>query len=93
MDDEKVFKKNPDFVTREIDKETVLVPVIRTSEDINCIYTLNKAGSEVWRLIDGKSSLEDINKKILERFDATPEEVGKEMKSFLKDLEEINGIK
>ncbi|MBL7069049.1 MAG: PqqD family protein [Candidatus Omnitrophica bacterium] len=93
MDNKKVFKRNPDFVMREIDKETILVPVIKTSEDINCIYTLNKVGSEVWRLIDGKNSLENIKRKVLENFDTTPKEVEKEMKGFLKDLEEIKAIK
>jgi len=93
MDSKKVFKKNPDFVTRQIDKETILVPVINTSEDINCIYTLNKVGSELWRLIDGKNSLGDIKKRILENFDATPKEAESQMKGFLKDLQEIRAIK
>ncbi|MFH1504488.1 MAG: PqqD family protein [Candidatus Omnitrophota bacterium] len=88
-----VLRKNPDMVTRVIDDETILMPIYKTSDEINCIYTLNKVASEVWKLIDGKKSLAAIKKIVLEKFDTTEEEAEKEMKKFLKDLKEIKAIK
>jgi len=93
MEKTKVLRKNPDMVTRVIDDETILLPVYKTSDEINCIYTLEKAASYVWDLIDGKRSLAAIKKRILEKFDATQEEVDKQMQKVLKDLKEINAIK
>ena len=87
-----VLKKNKDMAVRVIDDETILLPVYKTSDEINCIYTLNKVASRVWELIDGRRSLGQIKKQVLAEFDATPQEVDKEMASFLKDLEEIKAI-
>jgi len=87
-----VLRKNKEMVTRIIDGETILMPIYKSSEEINCIYTLNKAGSEFWNLIDGKRTLGAVKKQILEKFDATPKDADKEMGSLLKDLKEIKAI-
>jgi len=88
-----VLRKNPDIVSRVIEDETILVPIYKSSDDINCIYTLNRVASTIWEMIDGKRSLSDIKKEILKKFDTTPPEVDKEMQKFLEDLKEIRAIK
>jgi len=92
MQETKVLRKNKDMVTRVIDDETILLPIYKTSEEINCIYTLNKVASRVWELVDGKRTLLEIKKKVLKEFDTTPEEVDKEIQKFLKDLKEIKAL-
>ncbi len=88
-----VLRKNKDMVTRVIEDETILMPIYKTSDEINCIYTLNKAGSRVWELIDGKRTLTELKDKVLKEFDATPEEIDREMEKLLKDLKEIKAVK
>ena len=92
MNDSAVLKKNPDFVTRIIEDETILIPIFKTSKEANYIYTLNKVAHEIWNLIDGKKSLAEIKKKVLKKFDTTSQEVDNEMKKFLKDLKGIKAI-
>ena len=75
MDEKMVLKKNSNMVTRVIENETILLPVYKTSEEINCIYTLDKTGSFVWKLIDGKKPYSAIKKRSEER------RVGKECRS------------
>ena len=87
-----VLRKNPDMVTRVIDDETILMPIYKTSDEINCIYTLNKVASEVWGLIDGKRTLSEIRAKVLSKFDTTEKEADEEMAKFLKDLKEIKAV-
>lgn len=87
-----VFKKNPDIVTRKIDKETILVPIYKTSKEMNCIYTLNPAASKVWELIDGKKSLNDIKDVISGKFDSSDVEIDKEMSRLIKDLKDIKAL-
>lgn len=87
-----VLRKNKDMVARVIDDETILLPIYRTSKEINCIYTLNKVASRVWGMIDGKRALAEIKTKLLKEFDTTPKEVDKEMASLLKDLKEIKAV-
>lgn len=92
MKDTAVLKKNPDMVTRQIDKETILVPVLKASDDINCIYTLNKAASLVWDMIDGKKTVSQIKKAVLRKFDTTTKDAEKKLEELIKDLKEINAI-
>lgn len=92
MKEDMVLCKNPDMVSRVIADETILMPIYKSSDEINCIYSLNKVASGVWDLIDGKRTLEEIKKEVLKKFDTTEEEVDKEMKKFLKDLKEIVAI-
>ena len=92
MPDTVVLRKNPDMVTRVIDDETILVPVYKTSDEINCIYTFNKVASRVWELIDGKKTVGEIKGQVLKEFDTTPEDTDKEMRKLLKDFEEIKAI-
>ncbi len=92
MKDTIVLRKNKDMVTRVIDDEAILLPIYKTSEEINCIYTLNKIGTQVWELIDGKKTLSEIKKIILKKFDTTLKEVDKKISKFLKDLKDIKAV-
>ncbi len=93
MKETAILRKNKEIVTRVIEDETILLPIYKTSDEINCIYTLNKVASRVWELIDGKRTLTEIKDKLLKEFDTAPEEVDKEMEKFLKDLKEIKAVK
>jgi len=93
MKDTAVLKKNPDIVSRTIEDETILMPIYKTSDEINCIYTLNDVAARIWELIDGKKNLSKIKKILSEEFDATEKELNKELDKFLKDLKEIKAIK
>ncbi|MCJ7563285.1 MAG: PqqD family protein, partial [Candidatus Aminicenantes bacterium] len=84
MRDGKIFKKNSKIVVRKIEDETILMPLYSTSEEIDCIYTLNDAAARIWELVDGKRTLGKIKKIFLDEFDVTEEELA----DFLKDLEE-----
>ncbi len=92
MPETKVLRKNQDMVSRVIDDETILLPIYKTSKEMDCIYTLNKVASQVWELIDGKRTLGEIKKQVLKKFDTNPKEVDKEMQKFLKDLKKIKAI-
>jgi len=68
------------------------MPLYRTSDEINCIYTLNDVAARIWELIDGKKSLMQIKKKLLEEFDSSAQEMDKELNKFLEDLKKIKAI-
>jgi hypothetical protein len=92
MEDNLIFKKNPDVISRIIEDETILLPLYRTSDEIDCIYSLNTSASRAWELINGKQTLGKIKKVLLKEFDATPAEMDKELHQLLIDLSEIKAI-
>jgi hypothetical protein len=93
MEESVVLKKNPDIVSRTIEDETILMPIYKTSDEINCIYTLNDVGARVWELIDGKKSIGKIKKILSGEFASTEKELDRELAKFLKDLKGIKAIK
>jgi hypothetical protein len=92
MTDKTTLKKNKNMVSRQIGEETVLLPICKGTDDINCIYTLNKPAARVWDLIDGKRDLCRIKKNILDEFDVKSEQLEKLMAGLLKDLKDIKAV-
>ena len=93
MQKKSVLRKNPNMVTRQIDDELILLPIYKNSQEINCIYSLNKVASRIWNLIDGIKTSAQIKARLLKEFDATPREVDKKINAFVKELKEIKAIK
>ncbi len=92
MNDNAVLKKNTNFASRVIDKETILMPIYKTSREINAIYTLNPAAAKAWEMFDGKKTVRDVRGRILAEFDTTPREAGTQLEKLLKDLTEIKAL-
>lgn len=92
MKDSIVLSKNPNLVSRVIDKERILLPIYKTSREINCIYSLNPVASSVWEMIDGKRNISQIKKKISQEFEATGKEIEDELGSFLRELVGIKAV-
>ena len=92
MDEKKVMKKSDDVVTREIEGKVVLMPLHKSSKDLNYIYTLNETASCAWGLFDSKSTLGEIKNSLSERYDVSEGKVEKELAEFVKDLRSIKAI-
>ena len=91
---ERVYKKNPDFVSRKIAGEIILVPIRRNASDLEAIYNLNNEVSvRIWELINGKRSLGQIENKILEEFQVGKEKLEKDVRDFIRDLEKVEAVK
>jgi len=92
MKDSIVLRKNRNIVTREVEEETVLVPVYKTSDQLSCVYSLNEPATRVWKLIDGKRTLGEIKEKIGADFSSQPKEINRKMTLLLNDLKKIKAV-
>jgi len=92
MDGEKIMKKSDDVVTREIEGKVILMPLHKSSKDLNYIYTLNETASRAWNLFDGKTTLGDVRDSLAEMHDVAVEKVEKELIEFVKDLKSIKAV-
>ena len=88
-----IYRKNEDVVTRDIDGELFLLPLIRTRDEINALFTLSEMASKIWDMIDGKRSLGQIKKKVLKEYNVEEDVIEKDLENFIKDAKEINIIK
>jgi hypothetical protein len=89
---DQVFQKNENFVFRQIDDETILVPIKDNLGDMGSIYNLNEVGAFVWKHLNGKASLADIRLMILETFEVSERVADADLSDFVNQLKEIDAI-
>ncbi len=82
---DKVYRKNPDFIFRNIAGEAVLVPVKNKAADMEYIYVLNPVAARAWDLLDGEKSGNDIVDIILSEFEVGPDMAVKDLEDFFND--------
>ena len=89
---DRTYKRNENFVFRQIENETILVPIKDNVGDMNCIYNLNEVGAFVWQNIKCKNSVADLKDMILSEFDVTESQAEADLDEFVRDLKEIEAI-
>ena len=89
---DRIFQKNENFVFRQIDDETILVPIKDNLGDMGSIYNLNEVGAFVWKHLNGKASLADIKNMILDTFEVSEREADADLSDFVNQLKEIDAI-
>ena len=77
-----------EFVTREVAGETLVVPIRAGVGDLDAIYTVNEVGAAIWRLIDGRRTVDDIALEVVRAFEVEPEQARRDVEEFLGILAE-----
>ena len=75
------LKKNDRIIYKElVDRPVLIDPYRRT------LINLNPAAMEIWRLLDGRHSADDIVNELKEVFAISEKDLRKDVIIFLKDL-------
>ena len=91
-DAEQTYKQNKNFVLRQIDNESILVPIKDNVGDMNGIYNLNELGAFIWQNIKCKNSVADIKEMILSEFEVSESQAEADLNEFVNDLRRIEAI-
>ena len=78
---EEVFAKTPNAKGKIVEGKAVIINL-----DKGSYYQLNEVASTVWQLIDGKTSLEKIVGDLAKEFDASKNELEKDLLELVADL-------
>jgi methyltransferase-like protein len=84
MDIHAIYRKKEEIVTRDIAGETLLVPIRSHLADMRNIFALNPTAAYIWEQLDGRQSLDDIHRGIMDHFQV-------DNRQALDDLEEFIG--
>lgn len=87
------LEKAGDVVKRQIADEIILVPVRKTAEELDSIYSVNPIAGDIWELLDGQRTLTDVKKALLDKYDVSPAELEKDLMEFIGQLKSENLIK
>lgn len=87
IDLNKIYEPSDDVVAREIEGETVIVPLSSGIGDIEDeLYTLNDTGQEIWRRLDGRRSPAAIVEELAGEYDAPAGLIEGDVVGLLEEL-------
>lgn len=84
--------RNPDFVSRSIGGEAVLVPITRQGADLESIFTLNTVGAFIWAELETTQAEDDIVRAVVDEFDVDQAQAAADVAEFLAQLREIGAV-
>jgi len=90
---QKTFQTAPDFVSRIIADETILVPIRSSASDVDYIFCLNEIATRIWELLDGEKQVKEIRDTIVSEFEVDLEKAEAELADFLQQLQSVGAIR
>ncbi len=85
---EAYIRVNDQVIARQVADEYILVPMFRSSEEIDCIFNLNQTGAAIWERLDGKKQIRVLVDELLELYDGDRAVIEQEVLTFLDELAE-----
>lgn len=86
------MKINLEFVTREVAGEYLLIPVGKTTLDLNGMMTLNEVGAFLWEKLPEAENEAALVDAVLAEYEAERSEVEQDVSEFLSKLRELKII-
>ena len=86
------MKIKKEFVTREVAGDWLLVPVGRTTLDMNGMLTLNESGAFLWEQLPAAQSQADLTERLLEEYEVDRQTAEADTADFLGKLRELDII-
>ena len=89
---DKIYRRNDNFVFRQIEGETILVPIRGNIGDLDCIYSLNPVGALVWEHLDGSKDLCAIKNRIAAEYDIADDNAETDLLFFIEEMKTLAAV-
>src|SRR6267378_341326 len=86
------YARDPDFVSRRIADEVIVLPIRKNLGDLESIYTLNEVGARIWELFDGRRSLREIRDILTSEYEVTAQAATGDLTMFVEHLTAIGAL-
>lgn len=86
------YAQNREVVARQIEGETIIVPIRKGVGDMNSVYTLNPVGTVLWHYMAESHSVPEMVERICTEFEVTPGQALGDVEEFVNSLLEENLI-
>jgi hypothetical protein len=80
------YAQNKEVVARQIEGETIIVPIRRGVGDMNSVYTLNPVGTVLWHFMAMSHSVPEMAERICNEFEVTPGQALGDVEGFVSAL-------
>jgi Coenzyme PQQ synthesis protein D (PqqD) len=85
--------RNTAIVSRDVAGETIVVPICRGVGDLDSVYTFNKVGRSLWRLLENGHSVEELAKWVVTHYEVDEKQAVADVQSYLSELQEVGLVR
>lgn len=83
----KKYAPSEEVVAREVQGEFIIIPITSGIADMEDeLFTLNESGRAIWDRLDGKKNLGDIVKDLAAEYEASQQEIEKDILGIVEEL-------
>jgi hypothetical protein len=86
------FLKSDHMVGRRVMDEYILVPLARSTVELDAIFRLNPVGAFIWEQFDGHTPCRDIIRRLVDEFDVRENQASSDFQLFVAQLESIQAV-
>ena len=84
---DQVYAPSDDIVAREIEGELIIVPLVAGIGDMEDeLFSLNDTGKDVWRRLDGKTTLAAVASALATEYSAQPAQIERDVIGLVGEL-------
>jgi len=84
---DQVYVPSDDIVAREIEGELIIVPLVAGIGDMEDeLFSLNDTGKDVWRRLDGRTTLAAVANALAAEYSAQPDEIERDVIGLVGEL-------
>ena len=87
MDIRQLNDIKPNFVTRTVGDELVIVPLSGNVAQMNRLFTLNETGKFIWENCEKCTDIKSLVVLLTENFDVQPDAALTDVEAFLEKME------
>lgn len=80
------------FILKDVAGSKIVIATGKQKLDFNGVITFNSVGADVFMLLDGTNTVEDIVKKISENYDVSAEIVQTDVERLIEKMRKYNLI-
>ena len=82
-----VYAPSEDVVSREIEGELLIVPLVSGMGDMEDeLFTLNESAKLIWKRLDGQKALKEVALELLEDYEAPAGEIESDVMGLVEEL-------
>jgi hypothetical protein len=85
-------RQSPNIVSRNIAGEVILVPIARSADELESIYTLNETASAIWDALDGHRTLADLLALVMDEYDVEADVAMRDLLELVEQLAQVKAV-
>lgn len=84
MDDKAHFRRNPDYIYREVAGEAVLIPTGKAAEFFFGIASLNSTGAFLWKALEQACTFGELRELFAREYELDEEQSRRDVTEFME---------